>query len=84
MSVVTEIHEWLITKAAKENLELGTDRDIWKAEAERLSSGYDLLSSDNEDLVNLILRIYTVCDIDEFDSALCAEVISILKAECMI
>lgn len=84
MSVATEIHEWLTTKAAKENLELSTDRDIWKAEAERLSSGYDQLSSDNEDLVNLVMRIYTICDIDEFDSNLCAEVIGLLKAKHMI
>jgi hypothetical protein len=46
MSVTKEIFDWLTTKAAKENLDLSTERDIFKAESERLASGYDAAQSE--------------------------------------
>ena len=45
-SVSSNIHAFLQTAAAKQNLELATDRDIWKAEAERMTSGYDAAQSE--------------------------------------
>lgn len=41
MSTMSELQEFLTSKVAKQNLEFSTDRDIWKAEAERMTSGYD-------------------------------------------
>lgn len=49
MSTVTEdLRDFLASRAARENLELTTDRDIWKAECERLAPGYDALKIDLE------------------------------------
>jgi len=44
--LVKDLHEFLQTTAAKQNLELSTDRDIWKVEAERMTSGYDAAQSE--------------------------------------
>ena len=47
MSTVTEeLREFLMSRAAKENLELATDLYIWKAEAERMTTGYDAAQSE--------------------------------------
>jgi len=45
-TVSSNIRAFLQDAAAKENLELSTDRDIWKAEAERMTSGYDTAQSE--------------------------------------
>jgi hypothetical protein len=56
--VIQDIREWLTTIAAKQNLELGTERDLWKSEAERLASGYDELKEKNEYLIKVLSRVY--------------------------
>lgn len=43
---MSELQEFLTSKVAKQNLEFATDRDIWKAEAERMTSGYDAAQSE--------------------------------------
>lgn len=57
MSVTKEICEWLNTKAAKENLDLSTERDIFKAECDRLGSGYDAAQSELAALREELLRL---------------------------
>lgn len=43
---MTELREFLTTKVAKQNLEFAADRELWKAEAERMTSGYDAAQSE--------------------------------------
>lgn len=57
MSVTKEICEWLNTKAAKENLDLSTERDIFKAECDRLGSGYDAAQVELDALREELLRL---------------------------
>ncbi|BAP80955.1 hypothetical protein MT1_3780 [Pseudomonas sp. MT-1] len=44
-TITGELREFLHTQAARQNLELETDRDIWKAEAERLGAEVDRLTA---------------------------------------
>lgn len=69
-SVSTNIHAFLQTATAKQNLELATDRDIWKAEAERMTSGYDAAQAEltalREELAELAeLKAYATIPLRE-------------------
>lgn len=49
-SVIQGLHSWLTTECAKQNMHLGTERDLYKSEVERLSSGYDTVSTERDQL----------------------------------
>ncbi|WP_213941232.1 hypothetical protein [Pseudomonas sp. dw_612] len=70
-TVSSNIRAFLQDAAAKENLELSTDRDIWKAEAERLQTGYDAaqyeLTESKRYLENWKLK---ACEASEREAAL--------------
>ena len=53
-SIIQGLHSWLNTECAKQNMQLGTERDIYKAETERLSSGFGTVVSQRDDLLSAL------------------------------